>query len=146
VRALIQRVSRASVSVGGESIAAIGSGLLVLVAVGRQDGPAEAAWLAGKVARLRVFGDASGRMNLSLADVGGAALVVSQFTLYGDVARGNRPSFVAAAPPEEGARLVETFAAELAALGPRVECGRFGAHMQVELVNDGPVTVWIDTD
>ncbi len=145
MRALIQRVSRASVTVAGEPVAGIADGLLVLVAAGREDGEAEAAWLAGKVARLRVFADAEGRMNRSLADVGGEALVVSQFTLYADAARGNRPSFVAAAPPEDGARLVEAFAAALERESVPVARGRFGAHMQVELVNDGPVTIWLET-
>jgi D-tyrosyl-tRNA(Tyr) deacylase len=145
VRALIQRVSRAVVTVDGEPISAIGQGLLVLVAVGHADTDREAAWMAGKVARLRVFGDADGRMNLALADVGGEAIVVSQFTLYGDVSRGNRPSFVGAAEPGHGERLVEAVAGGLEQLGLGVARGRFGAHMQVELVNDGPVTIWIET-
>lgn len=131
--------------VGGERVAAIGSGLLVLVGVGHGDGPGDATRLAAKVARLRVFADAEDRMNLALTDVGGAALVVSQFTLYGDVTRGNRPSFVGAAPPEQGAQLVERVAAELENMGIPVGRGRFGAHMRVALVNDGPVTIWIET-
>ena len=130
--------------VDGERVAAIGCGLLVLVGVGHGDGPGDAARLAAKVARLRVFADADGRMNLALTDVGGAALVVSQFTLYGDVTRGNRPSFVGAAPPEQGAQLVERVAAELEGMGIPVGRGRFGAHMRVALVNDGPVTIWIE--
>jgi D-aminoacyl-tRNA deacylase len=145
MRALVQRVSRAAVSVAGETIGSIGPGLLVLVAAGAADGDAEAAWLAGKVARLRVFADDAGKMNLSVSDVRGGVLAVSQFTLYGDVSRGNRPGFTAAAPPESGERLVDRFVEELRALGVAVETGRFGAHMEVSLVNDGPVTIWIDS-
>jgi D-aminoacyl-tRNA deacylase len=144
VRALIQRVIEASVEVDGERLGAIGAGLLVLVAAGADDGQDEPARLAGKVARLRIFADADGRMNRSLLDVGGEALVVSQFTLYADVSRGNRPGFTGAAPPEVGAPLVDAFAAELRELGVPVATGRFGAHMRVHLVNDGPVTIWID--
>lgn len=131
--------------VDGQRVASIAAGLLVLVAVGHDDGPEQAAWLAAKVVRLRVFSDNEGRMNLALTDVGGQALVVSQFTLYGDVTRGNRPSFVEAAPPDQGERLVEQVAAELERLGIAVGRGRFGAHMQVALINDGPVTIWIET-
>jgi D-tyrosyl-tRNA(Tyr) deacylase len=144
VRALIQRVIEASVEVGGERVAAIGAGLLVLVAAGVEDDSGGPARMAAKVARLRIFADPEGRMNRSLQDVGGEALVVSQFTLYADVSRGNRPGFTAAAAPELGAELVDAFAAELAALGVRVATGRFGAHMQVHLTNDGPVTIWLD--
>jgi D-tyrosyl-tRNA(Tyr) deacylase len=144
VRALIQRVIEASVEVGGERVAAIGAGLLVLVAAGVEDDSGGPARMAAKVARLRIFADPEGRMNRSLQDVGGEALVVSQFTLYADVSRGNRPGFTAAAAPELGAELVAAFAAELAALGVRVATGRFGAHMQVHLTNDGPVTIWLD--
>ena len=144
MRALIQRVIQASVEVDGEPVAAIGAGLLVLVAAGADDGADAPAQLAGKVARLRIFADSEGRMNRSLLDVGGEALVVSQFTLYADVRRGNRPGFTDAAPPEAGARLVDAFAAELRALGVAVATGRFGAHMHVALVNDGPVTIWLD--
>ena len=144
MRALIQRVSEASVEVDGERIAAIGRGLLVLVAAGAGDGPEAPAQLAAKVARLRIFADADGRMNRSITDVAGEALVVSQFTLYADVRRGNRPGFTAAAPPELGQRLVDAFAAALRALGVPVASGRFGAHMHVGLVNDGPVTIWLD--
>ena len=144
MRALIQRVSEASVEVDGERIAAIGGGLLVLVAAGAADGAEAPAQLAGKVARLRIFADTEGRMNRSIADVGGEALVVSQFTLYADVRRGNRPGFTGAAPPEVGERLVDAFAAALRELGVPVQTGRFGAHMQVALVNDGPVTIWLD--
>jgi D-aminoacyl-tRNA deacylase len=144
VRALIQRVSEASVAVAGERIAAVGGGLLVLVAAGAGDGPEAPARLAAKVAALRVFADAEGRMNRSIADVGGEALVVSQFTLYADVRRGNRPGFTGAAPPDVGEQLVDAFAAALRELGVPVQTGRFGAHMQVALVNDGPVTIWLD--
>jgi D-tyrosyl-tRNA(Tyr) deacylase len=144
VRALIQRVNEASVEVDGERIAAIAAGLLVLVAAGAGDASSEPARLAGKVSRLRIFADSEGRMNRSLLDVGGEALVVSQFTLYADVSRGNRPGFTGAAPPEVGARLVDEFAEELRQLGVPVATGRFGAHMRVQLVNDGPVTIWLD--
>jgi D-aminoacyl-tRNA deacylase len=144
VRALIQRVSEASVEVGGERIASVGGGLLVLVAAGAGDGPDAPAQLAAKVARLRVFADAAGRMNRSIVDVGGEALVVSQFTLYADVRRGNRPGFTGAAPPEVGEQLVDAFAAALREHGIAVSTGRFGAHMQVSLTNDGPVTIWLD--
>jgi D-aminoacyl-tRNA deacylase len=144
VRALIQRVIEASVEVDGDRVAAIGAGLLVLVAAGAGDGPGDPAQLAAKVARLRIFADADGRMNRSLTDVGGEALVVSQFTLYADVRRGNRPGFTDAAAPAIGEQLVDAFAAELRALGVPVATGRFGAHMHVALVNDGPVTIWLD--
>jgi D-tyrosyl-tRNA(Tyr) deacylase len=144
VRALIQRVSEASVEVGGECIAAVGGGLLVLVAAGAGDGPDAPAQLAAKVARLRIFADADGRMNRSIVDVGGEALVVSQFTLYADVRRGNRPGFTAAAPPESGEQLVDAFCSALREQGVPVATGRFGAHMHVHLVNDGPVTIWLD--
>jgi D-aminoacyl-tRNA deacylase len=144
MRALIQRVSEASVEVGGERIAAVGGGLLVLVAAGAGDAPDAAARLAAKVARLRIFADADGRMNRSIADVGGEALVVSQFTLYADVRRGNRPGFTEAAPPDVGEQLVDAFCAALREHGVPVSTGRFGAHMHVQLVNDGPVTIWID--
>jgi D-aminoacyl-tRNA deacylase len=144
VRALIQRVSEASVTVAGERIAAVGGGLLVLVAAGAGDGPGAPAQLAAKVAGLRVFADAEGRMNRSITDVGGEALVVSQFTLYADVRRGNRPGFTGAAPPDVGERLVDAFVSALRELGVPAQTGRFGAHMQVALVNDGPVTIWLD--
>jgi D-tyrosyl-tRNA(Tyr) deacylase len=145
VRALVQRVSEASVDVAGETIAEIAGGLLVLVAAGAGDTTADAAWMAGKVARLRVLPDDAGRMNRCVLDTGGAVLAVSQFTLYGDVSRGNRPGFTAAAPPEEADALVDAFAAALRDLGVPVEQGRFGAHMQVALVNDGPVTIWLES-
>ena len=146
MRALVQRVREASVDVGGETLGAIGPGLLILVCAMQGDGEAEAEALAAKVAKLRIFRDDAGRMNRALLDTGGAALVVSQFTLAADTRRGNRPGFSAAAAPEVGERLYLHFAAALAALGPQVATGRFGADMAVRLVNDGPVTIWLDTD
>jgi D-tyrosyl-tRNA(Tyr) deacylase len=139
VRALVQRVSEASVTVDGEEIARIGRGLLVLLGVRGEDGPEQADRLAGKLERLRVFEDDEGRMNLSVRDVGGELLVVSQFTLYGDARKGNRPSFVDAAPPEVAEPLYERVRAALGAQG-----GRFGARMHVALVNDGPVTLLLE--
>ena len=144
MRALLQRVTRASVTVGDEVVGRTGPGLLVLVSAMRGDGEDVARQLAAKVAKLRIFRDAAGKMNHSLLDIGGGALVVSQFTLAADTSRGNRPGFSAAAPPEEGARLYELFAAALAAQGVAVETGQFGAEMQVELVNDGPVTISLE--
>jgi D-tyrosyl-tRNA(Tyr) deacylase len=143
MKAVLQRVLSAAVRVGEEPVGEIGSGLLVLVGVARGDGPEEAARLAGKVARLRVF-ERDGRFDRSLLDVAGEALVVSQFTLLADATRGNRPSFTDAAPPELAEPLYEAFCAELRALGVRVERGRFGARMAVELVNDGPVTLVLE--
>lgn len=140
MRAVVQRVSSASVSVDGETVAGIGRGLLVLLGVRVGDGDAEADRLVRKLRALRVFEDADGRMNLSLEQAGGELLCVSNFTVYGDASKGNRPSFVAAAAPEEAERLYERVLEGLAAKG-----GRFGAHMAVELVNDGPVTVILDT-
>ncbi|MCX7622938.1 MAG: D-aminoacyl-tRNA deacylase [Thermomicrobium sp.] len=145
MRVLVQRVSRASVSVDGRIVSAIGPGLLLLVGVRRGDDPAIAAWMAQKVANLRIFEDDAGKMNRSVLEVGGSTLVVSQFTLYADVRKGRRPSFVEAAPPEEARPLVDAFADALRRLGLAVETGVFGAHMQVELVNDGPVTIWLDS-
>ena len=145
VRALVQRVSEASVEVAGEAVCAIGPGLLVLVAAGAGDTPQDAAWMAGKVARLRVLADGEGRMNLSVLDTGGTVLAVSQFTLYGDASRGNRPGFTAAAPPDEAEALVDAFADAMRELGVPVEQGVFGAHMRVSLVNDGPVTIWLES-
>jgi D-tyrosyl-tRNA(Tyr) deacylase len=145
MRALIQRVTQASVTVDGEVVGAIGRGFLVLLGVTHEDGPREVAWLARKVAGLRVFDDAEGKMNLALAEVGGAALVVSQFTLYGDARKGRRPDFLQAARPEHAEPLVESFVARLRAEGVPVETGRFRAAMQVALFNDGPVTLWIDS-
>jgi D-tyrosyl-tRNA(Tyr) deacylase len=144
VRILLQRVARASVRVGGELVAEIGPGLLLLVGVGRQDGFGEYDRLADKVVNLRVFEDADGRMNRSLGDVGGQILVVPQFTLYGDVRRGRRPSWDEAAPPEIAVGRVEAFARALEVRGVEVRRGAFREHMAVELVNDGPVTLWID--
>jgi D-aminoacyl-tRNA deacylase len=140
MRAVVQRVSRARVSPGGE----IGRGLCVLLGVARGDGEGQAARLAVKVARLRVFPDEEGRFDRSVDDVAGAVLVVSQFTLIADTAKGNRPSFVEAAPPEAAEALYEAFCAELRALGLPVETGVFGAKMEVELVNEGPVTIVLD--
>lgn len=145
VRALVQRVSGASVEVAGERVSEIGSGLLVLVAAGAGDGPAEAEWMAGKIARLRILADEDGRMNRSVLDAGGEVLAVSQFTLYGDATRGNRPGFTDAAPPGEAEALVDRFVAELRRLGVPVKPGVFGAHMLVALVNDGPVTIWLES-
>jgi D-tyrosyl-tRNA(Tyr) deacylase len=141
VRAVAQRVSRARVTVGGATVASIGSGLCVLLGVGAGDGIADAERLAGKIARLRIFEKKAGRFDLSLLDVGGAALVVSQFTLLADTAKGNRPSFGDAAAPEQAEPLYEVFAAGLRDLGVTVETGVFGARMELELVNDGPVTL-----
>jgi D-aminoacyl-tRNA deacylase len=140
MRAVVQRVSSASVMAGGDSVASIGRGLLVLLGVRAGDGEAEADRIAAKLEALRVFEDDAGKMNLSVRDVGGEVLVVSNFTLYGDTRKGNRPSFVKAARPEEAEPLVERVRAALGAQG-----GRFGARMAVELVNDGPVTLVIDS-
>ncbi len=145
MRALLQRVTRAEVRVGGEAIGAIGPGLVVLLGVGRDDDPATADALARRVVELRIFADAEGRTNRSLLDVGGGALVVSQFTLYADTRRGRRPGFTGAAPPDVAERLYERFCAGVEACGVNVGRGRFGAEMQVELVNDGPFTIWLDT-
>lgn len=142
---MIQRVSRASVSVGGQRTASIGRGLLLLVGVARGDGEEEARRLAQKCSEMRIFPDEEGRFNLSVLDVGGEALVVSQFTLLADARKGRRPNFMAAAPPEEAEPLVEAFARGLAELGVPVQTGRFGAMMAVELVNDGPVTIVLDS-
>ena len=144
MRTVCQRVSRARVLVAGEIVSEIGAGLCVLLGVARGDGNDEAARLAGKVARLRVFPDEEGRFDRSLLDAGGAALVVSQFTLLADTAKGNRPSFTAAAPPEEAEPVYEQFCRELEALGLPVERGVFGAKMELELVNDGPVTIVLE--
>lgn len=144
MRAVIQRVSRARVRADGEETGAIGPGLVVLVCAMRGDGEAEAEWLAGKIVKLRIFPDEAGRMNRSILETGGGILVVSQFTLAAET-RGNRPGFSAAAPPEEGERLCRHFAAAIARHGVATAEGRFGAAMEVELVNDGPVTIWLDT-
>ena len=146
MRALIQRVSRASVHVDGEKVAGIGLGFLVLLGVADGDEEAEAAWLARKIAGLRLFEDDAGKMNLGLEDVGGSVLAVSQFTLYGDARKGRRPSFTRAAPPVQAQELYEMFCAKLAAQGVQVEKGVFQAHMEVSLVNDGPVTLWLEQE
>jgi D-tyrosyl-tRNA(Tyr) deacylase len=144
VRALLQRVSRAEVRIDGVAVGAIGPGLLILLGVAPADSETVAAALAAKVAGLRIFADSAGLTNLSLVEVGGSALVVSQFTLYADARRGRRPSFVGAAGAEVGERLYVAFCDALAAVVP-VERGRFGADMEVELVNEGPFTVWLDS-
>lgn len=144
MRALLQRVSHAKVSVDGRLVAEIGGGLVILLGIGRQDGEDHARFLAEKVARLRIFEDSSGKFNRSLLEVGGSALVVSQFTLYGDARKGRRPSFSDAAPPEVAAPLVDRFAALLASQGVPTQTGAFGAHMLVDLENDGPVTIWLE--
>jgi D-tyrosyl-tRNA(Tyr) deacylase len=144
MRAVVQRVSEARVEVGGETVGAIGRGLLVYLGVGKGDGEAERAWVLGKVLGLRIFEDGQGKMNQCVTDVGGALLVVSQFTLYGDVRRGRRPSFDEAMPPEQAERAYEAFVAE-ARRTLRVETGRFRADMKVTSVNEGPVTIWIDS-
>lgn len=144
MRALVQRTTGASVTVDGEVIGTIGPGLVVLVCAMQGDDDRAAQKLAGRVARLRIFRDDQDRMNRSVQDIGGACLVISQFTLAADTRTGNRPGFSTAAPPEEGERLYERFALALRDLGVPVETGRFGADMKVELVNDGPVTIWLD--
>jgi D-aminoacyl-tRNA deacylase len=144
LRVVLQRVSRAAVRVRGETVGSISVGFLLLVGVGTDDPPGDERRLAGKIAGLRVFEDDDGKMNRSLADVGGAVLVVPQFTLYGDVRKGRRPSWIGAAAPEVAVERVAAFCRELEALGVRVERGAFREHMEVELVNDGPVTLVID--
>jgi D-aminoacyl-tRNA deacylase len=140
---LLQRVTRASVQVGGATVGAIGMGLVVLVCAERGDGEAEAERLLERLLGYRVFADAEGRMNLSLREVQGGLLLVPQFTLAADTHKGMRPSFTPAAPPQEGERLFDYFLARARASHPAVESGRFGAHMQVSLTNDGPVTLWL---
>ena len=146
MRAVVQRVSRASVKVEGKVTGEIGPGLLVLLGIARCDDQAAADHLAEKIAGLRIFDDAAGKMNLSVKEAGGAVLAVSQFTLYGDVRRGKRPSFDAAAPPEHAKQLYEYFLSRIRAHGLRCESGVFQAMMQVELVNDGPVTILLDSE
>ncbi len=144
MRALLQRVSEAAVRVDGEVIGQTGPGLLILVCAMDGDSEAQAEALAAKVSKLRIFEDEAGKMNRSVLDVGGSALVVSQFTLAADTSRGNRPGFSTAAHPSVGEPLYEHFSAHLASLGVPVETGRFGADMKVSLINDGPVTIWMD--
>lgn len=145
MRAVVQRVSRAKVTVNEWIAGEIGLGLLVLLGVGREDTEDDVSYLAEKITGLRVFEDAEGKMNLSVMDVGGSVLAVSQFTLYGDVRRGKRPSFDAAAPPDAACRLYELFVERIRAAGLRCETGRFQEMMQVELVNEGPVTILLDS-
>ena len=146
MRILIQRVRRASVSIGGTLKSAIGPGLLVFVGIEAEDGEEDIEWLAGKLTRLRIFDDENGVMNLDVRQVGGEILVVSQFTLHASTRKGNRPSYIKAAPEAISRPLYERFAASVGrALGREVATGEFGADMQVELVNDGPVTIWIDS-
>ena len=144
MRLLIQRVSKASVSVADTIVGKIDKGLLVLVGVGQKDNKPEAEWLARKTAQLRIFADANGKTNLSLSEVSGAALVVSQFTLYADTRKGRRPSFINAATSDIAEPLIEYFAKQLEGYGIPVKLGKFGADMQVTLVNDGPVTIWME--
>jgi len=144
MRALLQRVSRAEVLVDGRTIASIEKGLVVLLGIGMGDREEQAAWLAKKIAELRIFEDPAGRFNLSILDAGGKAIVVSQFTLFGDAHKGRRPSFSDAARPEEAEPLVERFAELLRRQGVPTQTGIFGAHMVVELANDGPVTIWLE--
>jgi D-tyrosyl-tRNA(Tyr) deacylase len=146
MRVVLQRVARASVDVDGEGVASIGRGFLLLVGIGDGDAPGEVERMAEKIVNVRVFADEAGKMNLALADVGGEILVVSQFTLYGDLRKGRRPSWTGAADPAIAAERVEAFAAALEARGVRVGRGVFGAHMQVDLLNDGPVTLILDAD
>jgi D-aminoacyl-tRNA deacylase len=146
MRAVVQRVSRCRVTVAGNVAGEIGAGLLVLLGVSKTDNEAAADYLVEKIIGLRIFEDAEGKMNLSVQDAGGSVLVVSQFTLYGDVRRGKRPSFDAAARPEEAKRLYEYFVAKVRAAGLHCETGQFQAMMEVELVNSGPVTIMVDSE
>lgn len=144
MRILLQRVARASVTIDGQTVSAIGPGFAILVGVGHGDGVEQAKWLAQKVAGLRIFEDEQGKFNRSILDVGGSALVVSQFTLYADANKGRRPSFTDAAPPDIAEPLVEQFASFLRAEGVPVQMGVFGASMLVEIHNQGPVTIWLE--
>ncbi len=144
MKAVVQRVTQARVSIDGETVGAIQSGLVVLLGIGQADGEAEALWMAGKIANLRIFEDQQGKFNRSLLETGGAVLLISQFTLYGDAHKGRRPSFTEAAPPAVAEPLVERVAQLLAGLGVPVSSGRFQAHMLVEIHNDGPVTIALD--
>ncbi|MFZ5646257.1 MAG: D-aminoacyl-tRNA deacylase [Bacillota bacterium] len=145
MRAVVQRVSSGAVRVGGETVGQIGRGLVILLGVGRDDGPGDVSYLCGKIANLRIFEDDEGKLNRSLLDVGGSALVVSQFTLYGDCRQGRRPGFSDAAPAQQGKELYETFVSAMGALGVQVATGVFQAHMVVEIFNDGPVTLLLDS-
>lgn len=144
MRVVIQRVQQGKVIVNGETVAAIQKGLVILLGIGPQDTEAEITYLTEKIANLRIFEDEQGKTNRSVLDVDGAALIVSQFTLYADTRRGRRPSFTDAAPPELANPLVDKFAAQLRTLGVPTQTGQFGAHMQVELTNDGPMTIWME--
>jgi D-tyrosyl-tRNA(Tyr) deacylase len=144
MRVVLQRVNRGSVTVNGHTISEIGLGLVILLGVGPDDGNEQIDYLVNKIANLRIFEDDQGKINRSLLDVSGAAIVVSQFTLYADTRKGRRPSFTDAAPPEIASPLVDQFAEKLAALGVPTQTGVFGAHMQVEIHNDGPVTIWME--
>ena len=146
MRALIQRVSKARVLIDGETVGSIGRGFLVFLGVGISDGQPEIERLWGKISKMRIFEDEMGKANLSLADVGGEVLIVSQFTLYANCKKGNRPSFIGSAAPETAEALYEAFIERARIDVERVETGRFGAMMDVELVNDGPFTIWLDTD
>jgi len=145
LRALVQRVSKASVAVQGEVVGAIGRGLLALIGVALDDSESDASILAQKIAELRIFQDASGKFNLSVQDIQGEVLIVSQFTLYSDTRKGRRPSFIEAAPPDQAERLLDLLANEIRSRKLPVQTGRFRAYMQVELINDGPVTLMLDT-
>ena len=144
MRVVLQRVKRGSVSVDGRTIAEIGQGLVILLGVGPDDGEEQIDYLTNKIAHLRIFADDQGKINRSVLDVAGAAIVVSQFTLYADVRKGRRPSFTDAAPPEVASPLVDRFAEKLVSLGVPTQTGEFGALMQVEIHNDGPVTIWME--
>ena len=146
MRALLQRVTHASVTVNNEIVGQIGPGLLILLGIGQQDGEAQVKMLTDKIVNLRIFEDDQGKMNRSVLDIGGQALVVSQFTLYADIRKGRRPSFISAAPPALAEPLVERFKEAIAAYDITVAGGIFGANMQVALINDGPVTIWMDSD
>ena len=144
MRVLVQRVSQAAVMIGGRTVGAIDRGLLLLVGFNQTDTPESSAWMADKVCGLRIFPDAEEKMNRSLLDIGGGLLVVSQFTLYGDASKGKRPSFIDAARPDVAIPLYDDFVAQLRKQVPQVETGEFGANMQVSLINDGPVTIWLE--
>ncbi len=144
MRVVLQRVKHGRVSVEGQTVAEIGQGLVILLGIGPQDGTEQASYLVDKIANLRIFEDEQGKMNRSVLEIGGSAIVVSQFTLYADTRKGRRPSFTDAALPEIARPLVDAFAELLSAQGVPTQTGEFGAHMQVEIVNDGPVTIWME--